>query len=94
MFDPLREGEPALAESLPEGRPLDYKRNSISFHNRGPRRRDLRLPVTKLMGPESTERFRADVRAVVDRTFPLDEASAAMRYYEDGSFVGKIVLEM
>jgi NADPH:quinone reductase-like Zn-dependent oxidoreductase len=35
---------------------------------------------------------RGAVRPVVDRTFPLDEAAAAMAYYEAGGFVGKIVL--
>lgn len=65
----LGTGHPKLMNvlGLPEGRPLEYKRNSISFHNRGPRRRDLRLPVTRLMGPEGTERFRADIEKVVDR---------------------------
>jgi cytochrome P450 len=65
----LGTGHPKLMDvlGLPEGRPLEYKRNSISFFNRGPRRRDLRVPVTKLMGPEPTEGFRADVRAVVER---------------------------
>lgn len=65
----LGTGHPKLMEvlGLPEGRPLDYKRDSISFHNRGARRRDLRMPVTKLMGPDATERFREDVRAVVCR---------------------------
>ena len=65
----LGTGHPRLMDvlGLPEGRPLDYKRNSISFHNRGARRRDLRLPLTRLMGPEGTERFRADVDRVVAR---------------------------
>lgn len=65
----LGTGHPKLMDvlGLPEGRPLDYKRRSISFYNRGPRRRDLRLPLTGLMGPDATERFRADVRAVVAR---------------------------
>lgn len=65
----LGTGHPKLMDvlGLPEGRPLDYKRNSISFHNRGARRRDLRLPLTRLMGPEGTERFRSEVNAVVER---------------------------
>lgn len=65
----LGTGHPKLMDvlGLPEGRPLDYKRNSISFHNRGARRRDLRLPVTRLMGPEGVERFREDIAGVVDR---------------------------
>jgi cytochrome P450 len=65
----LGTGHPKLMAvlGLPEGRPLDYKRNSISFHNRGARRRDLRLPLTRLMGPEGTERFRDDIDQVVAR---------------------------
>jgi cytochrome P450 len=65
----LGTGHPRLMKllGLPDGRPLDYKKNSISFFNRGPRRRDLRLPLTRLMGPDSTETFRQDVRAVVQR---------------------------
>jgi len=75
----LGTGHPKLMNvlGLPEGRPLDYKRNSISFHNRGPRRRDLRLPVTRLMGPEGTERFRGDIEKVVDRVIdaiPRDQS--------------------
>ena len=34
------------------------------------------------------------IHPVVDRTFPLADAPAAMRHYADGSFVGKIVLTM
>ena len=65
----LGTGHPRLMEllGLPEGRPLDYKRNSVSFHDRGPRRRDLRMPLSRLMGPEGTERFRSDVRATIAR---------------------------
>lgn len=65
----LGTGHPRLMHllGLPEGRPLDYKRNSISFHNRGDRRRDLRLPLTRLMGPAGTEKFRDDVDGVVRR---------------------------
>ena len=65
----LGTGHPKLMNvlGLPEGRALDYKRNSISFHNRGPRRRDLRMPVTKLMGPDASERFRTDIRSVITR---------------------------
>jgi cytochrome P450 len=65
----LGTGHPKLMDvlGLPKGRPLDYKRNSISFHNRGPRRRDLRLPLTRLMGPEGTERFRDGIDQVVAR---------------------------
>ncbi|MEP5728514.1 MAG: cytochrome P450 [Sulfitobacter sp.] len=65
----LGTGHPKLMDvlGLPEGRALDYKRASISCHNRGPRRRDLRLPVTKLMGPQASERFRNDIRHVITR---------------------------
>lgn len=65
----LGTGHPRLMDELgiPEGRALDYKRNSISFHNRGPRRRDLRRPLTKLMGPEASESFRTDIAHVVTR---------------------------
>jgi NADPH:quinone reductase-like Zn-dependent oxidoreductase len=34
------------------------------------------------------------VHPVIDRSFALDEAPAALQYYESGSFVGKIVLTM
>ncbi|MEP2640954.1 MULTISPECIES: cytochrome P450 [Roseobacteraceae] len=65
----LGTGHPKLMDvlGLPEGRALDYKRNSISCHNRGQRRRDLRVPVTKLMGPDASERFRTDIRHVITR---------------------------
>lgn len=65
----LGTGHPRLMHllGLPEGRPLDYKRNSISFFNRGDRRRDLRRPVTKLMDENSVEGFRADIKATVRR---------------------------
>lgn len=65
----LGTGHPKLMDvlGLPEGRPLDYKRNSISFFNRGDRRRDLRMPVTKLMDEDGVEGFRADIRATVRR---------------------------
>ena len=64
-------GHPKLMEvlGLPEGPALEYKRNSISFHNRGETRRRLRVPVTTLMGPEGSERFRTDIKHVVDATF-------------------------
>lgn len=75
----LGTGHPKLMTvlGLPEGRPLDYKRHSISFFNRGPKRRDLRLPLTKLMGPEAVERFRSDIREIVGRVvdaIPADRA--------------------
>jgi cytochrome P450 len=54
---------------MEEGPALDYKRNSISFHDRGEMRRRLRIPLTKLMGPSGSERFRIDIRHVVKSTF-------------------------
>lgn len=65
----LGTGHPKLMHllGLPEGEVLDYKRNSISFHNRGPRRRKLRAPIMRLLGSEASERFRKDVRQVVNR---------------------------
>ncbi len=65
----LGTGHPKLMNvlGLPEGRPLDYKRNSISFFNRGGRRRDLRRPLTKLMSEEGVEGFRSDIIATVRR---------------------------
>ena len=70
IVDPrLGTGHPKLMDilGLPEGRALDYKRASISYHNRSPRRRNLRIPVTKLMGPEASERFRKDIKQVITR---------------------------
>jgi len=63
-------GHPRLMDllGLPEGPALAYKRNSISFHNRGEERRRLRVPLTTLMGPEGSERFRTDIRHVVGMT--------------------------
>ena len=74
----LGTGHPKLMNvlGLPEGRPLDYKRNSISFYNRGDRRRDLRRPVTKLMDENSVDGFRADIKATVRRVvdaIPTDQ---------------------
>ncbi len=71
-------GHPKLMDvlGLPEGPALNYKRNSISFHNRGETRRRLRVPLTTLMGPEGSERFRTDIKHVVSKTFdeiPRDE---------------------
>ncbi|MEP6267071.1 MAG: hypothetical protein ABJ139_07030, partial [Paracoccaceae bacterium] len=65
----LGTGHPKLMDvlGLPEGRALEYKRDSISCHNRGPRRRNLRIPVTKLMGPDASERFREDIKTVITR---------------------------
>lgn len=64
-------GHPRLMQvlGLPEGPALAYKRNSISFHDRGETRRRLRVPLTRLMGPEGSERFRTDIRHVVQQTF-------------------------
>ena len=64
-------GHPRLMDvlGLPEGPALNYKRNSISFHNRGETRRRLRVPLTTLMGPEGSERFRTDIKHVVATTF-------------------------
>lgn len=65
----LGTGHPKLMDvlGLPEGRPLDYKRNSISFFNRGDRRRDLRRPMTKLMSEDGVAAFRSDITATVRR---------------------------
>jgi len=64
-------GHPRLMNVLgmPEGPALHYKRSSISFHNRGETRRRLRVPITTLMGPEGSERFRTDIKHVVKTTF-------------------------
>lgn len=37
---------------------------------------------------------RHEMRPVVDRTFPFDEAPAAMRYLEGGSHMGKVCIEI
>lgn len=65
----LGTGHPKLMDvlGLPEGRPLEYKRNSISFFNRGDRRRDLRRPVTRLLGEEGVDGFRLDIARTVRR---------------------------
>lgn len=65
----LGTGHPKLMKvlGLPEGQALDYKRNSISFHDRGETRRRLRKPLVNLMGPDQSERFRGDIRHVVER---------------------------
>ena len=64
-------GHPRLMDvlGLPEGPALNYKRQSISFHNRGETRRRLRVPITTLMGPQGSERFRTDIKHVVRVTF-------------------------
>ena len=38
--------------------------------------------------------FAGQLRPVIDRTFPLDEAAAAQRYLEEGKQFGKVVLEV
>jgi NADPH:quinone reductase-like Zn-dependent oxidoreductase len=38
--------------------------------------------------------FGGQLRAIVDRTFPLAEAAAAQQYLEDGKQFGKVVLEI
>jgi cytochrome P450 len=67
----LGTGHPKLMKvlGLEEGPALNYKKNSISFHDRGETRRRLRIPITKLMGPKGSERFRHDIRHVVKSTF-------------------------
>ena len=64
-------GHPKLMKvlGLEEGPALNYKKNSISFHDRGETRRRLRIPITKLMGPKGSERFRDDIKHVVRETF-------------------------
>lgn len=63
-------GHPRLMNviGLPEGRALEYKRNSISFHNRGEKRQRLRAPITRTMSQKGSERFRNDIRQVVKQT--------------------------
>ncbi len=60
-------GHPKLIEilGLPDGRPLEYKRRSISFFNRGRRRSDLRRPITRLFNGGTAEAFRPNIRNVV-----------------------------
>ncbi|MFL2807222.1 MAG: cytochrome P450 [Paracoccaceae bacterium] len=64
-------GHPKLMKvlGLEEGPALNYKKNSISFHDRGETRRRLRMPITKLMDSKGSERFREDIRHVVKETF-------------------------
>lgn len=74
----LGTGHPKLMHvlGLPEGRPLDYKRNSISFFNRGDRRRDLRRPITGLMSEDAIEGYRSVIKATVRRVvdaIPTDQ---------------------
>lgn len=64
-------GHPKLMKVLgmSDGPALNYKKNSISFHDRGEKRRKLRIPLTQLMGPSGSERFRVDIKKVVEGTF-------------------------
>lgn len=48
-----------------EGPVLKYKQGSISFFNRGEERRRLRQPLTRLLSPKGSERFRGEIKAVV-----------------------------
>ena len=63
-------GHPKLMDviGLPEGPALQYKRSSISYHNRGETRQRLRAPLNRLLGPQGAERFRTDIRQVVKQT--------------------------
>ena len=81
-------GHPKLMSvlGLKEGPALKYKRNSISFHDRGETRRRLRIPLTKLMGPSGSERFRIDIKHVVKSTFeeiPNDQEIDLIKYLCD-----------
>jgi cytochrome P450 len=84
----LGTGHPKLMSVLgmEEGPALSYKRNSISFHDRGETRRRLRIPLTKLMGPSGSERFRIDIKHVVKSTFeeiPNDQEIDLIKYLCD-----------
>jgi cytochrome P450 len=71
---------------MPEGPALSYKENSISFHDRGETRRRLRIPLTQLMGPSGSERFRLDIKNVVKNTFndiPKNENVNLIKYLCD-----------
>ena len=48
---------------------LNYKRESVSFHNRGEERRKLRQPIARLMSPHASEVFRKDIRDIVADIF-------------------------
>ena len=68
IVDPkLGTGHPRLMKvlGLPEGPVLKYKQGSISFFNRGEQRRKLRQPLTRLLSPNGSERFRGEIKAVV-----------------------------
>ncbi len=63
----LGTGHPRLMKvlGLPEGPVLTYKQGSISFFNRGEERRKLRQPLTRLLGPQGSERFRGEIATIV-----------------------------
>lgn len=66
-------GHPRLMDVIgfPEGPALHYKRNSISFHNRGETRKRLRAPLNRTLGMKGAQRFRPDIKEVVKQT--IDE---------------------
>jgi len=65
----LGTGHPRLMQEigLPESAALEFKRNAIGFHNRGERRRNLRLPLNRIFAPQAIEKYRRGVREVVRR---------------------------
>ena len=68
IVDPkLGTGHPRLMKvlGLPDGPVLKYKQGSISFFNRGEKRRKLRQPLTRLLSPKGSERFRGEIQTVV-----------------------------
>ncbi|MGI9487125.1 MAG: cytochrome P450 [Geminicoccaceae bacterium] len=68
IVDPkLGTGHPRLMKvlGLPDGPVLRYKQGSISFFNRGEKRRKLRQPLTRLLSPKGSERFRGEIETVV-----------------------------
>ena len=56
----LGTGHPRLMQEigLPESAALEFKKNAIGFHNRGERRRALRLPMNRLFAPARIEKYR------------------------------------
>ena len=73
MSNTFGTGHPRLMDviGLPEGPALHYKRNSISFHNRGETRKRLRAPLNRSLGIKGAQRFRPDIKKVVKQT--IDE---------------------
>ena len=73
MSDNFGTGHPRLMDVIgfPEGPALHYKRNSISFHNRGETRKRLRAPLNRTLGMKGSQRFRTDIKQVVKQT--IDE---------------------